>query len=118
MILRISLQKLCPRLEKLCNNTLKANLASSYFFYIIRFTHILSLNRIITIQGLLFLYPGLLLKRILKANKFLKDDQTIKIYWARRRRHYILQRQKLDFYRHYYGQFISYLKYYLKQSLL
>jgi glycosyltransferase involved in cell wall biosynthesis len=42
---------------------------------------------------------------ILKANKLLKEDEVIKIYGARRRRHYILQRQNLDFYRHYYGQF-------------
>lgn len=42
---------------------------------------------------------------ILKANKLLKDDQAIRIYGTRRRRHCILQGQKLDFYRHYYGQF-------------
>jgi hypothetical protein len=42
---------------------------------------------------------------ILRANKFLNNDQAIKIYGARRRRHYILRRQNLDFYRQYYGQF-------------
>jgi hypothetical protein len=42
---------------------------------------------------------------ILRANKFLNDDQAIRIYGSRRRRHYIFQREKLDFYRHYYGRF-------------
>ena len=35
----------------------------------------------------------------------MNNDQAIKIYGARRRRHYILRRQNLDFYRQYDGQF-------------
>lgn len=35
----------------------------------------------------------------------MNNDQAIKIYGARRRRHYILRRQNLDFYSHYHGQF-------------
>ena len=35
----------------------------------------------------------------------MNDDHAVRIYGARRQRHYILRTQNLDFYRHYYGQF-------------